>query len=458
MVKSIIINLLLAIFLLGNLTGCSRTEIFNPGGEPIKGGSYYVAPGGSDVNPGSFDKPWGTWQKAFETAVAGDTVYFRGGVYYVKQIITAMGTLNPPAGHGHNGTSDNYICFFNYPGETPILDGSFRSPPVWNTGLDIVKANYIHFRGLTVRNLKQPSKAQVAGGIGTNDCSNLIFENMTVHDIGGIGYRYLGALGYWPPIVTDTTYFINCDAYNCCDNLSSSTAGQHGGGTADGFKADNEVGSYIVFEGCRAWNCSDDGFDLSGSTLGVFNNCWSVSNGYLDGDGTGFKNAFPRDHVYTPIRVMTNCIAAFNRAVGFSQIVDNDYCCMSFSVMNCIGYKNDRGFADRYGENCLIPKDKFYRNNISYGSKEIKGYEIYSFKLDVIHSNNSWDSAVTISDADFVSLSPEGLIGNRKADGSLPDLKFFKLAKGSDLIGAGVNVGMSANPDMGIDWAYLNRK
>ena len=46
--------------------------------------TYYVAPtGGSDYNIGTdINAPWATWQHAFEKAVAGDTVYFRGGVWY----------------------------------------------------------------------------------------------------------------------------------------------------------------------------------------------------------------------------------------------------------------------------------------------------------------------------------------------------------------------------------------
>jgi hypothetical protein len=47
--------------------------------------TYYVAPtGGSDSNPGTISQPWATWQKAFNTAAAGDTVYFRGGVWYLQ--------------------------------------------------------------------------------------------------------------------------------------------------------------------------------------------------------------------------------------------------------------------------------------------------------------------------------------------------------------------------------------
>jgi hypothetical protein len=56
-------------------------SFLNNAGQDI-GGDFYVATWGSDLNVGTYDKPWETWQKAFESAQPGDTVYFRGGVWY----------------------------------------------------------------------------------------------------------------------------------------------------------------------------------------------------------------------------------------------------------------------------------------------------------------------------------------------------------------------------------------
>ncbi|MBN1484358.1 MAG: hypothetical protein JXA37_06510, partial [Chloroflexia bacterium] len=42
---------------------------------------YYVAPTGSDSNPGTQDYPWQTIQKAADTLAAGDTVYIKAGIY-----------------------------------------------------------------------------------------------------------------------------------------------------------------------------------------------------------------------------------------------------------------------------------------------------------------------------------------------------------------------------------------
>ena len=59
---------------------------------------------------------------------------------------------------------------------------------------------------------------------------------------------------------------------------------------------------------------------------------------------------------------------------------------------------------------------------------------------------------VTVTDADFVSLDWTEMTRARKSDGSLPDINFLKLAPGSDLIDAGINVGLpyyGNAPDIG---------
>jgi hypothetical protein len=77
------------------------------------------------------------------------------------------------------------------------------------------------------------------------------------------------------------------------------------------------------------------------------------------------------------------------------------------------------------------------KNNISYDN----GSEVV---LDVLTnvSHNSWDSPVTVSDGDFASVSPVGADGPRQANGALPALDFLHLAAGSDLIDAGIDVGL----------------
>ena len=43
--------------------------------------TYYVAPNGSDGNPGSLSRPWKTLQHAADRVAAGDTINVRAGNY-----------------------------------------------------------------------------------------------------------------------------------------------------------------------------------------------------------------------------------------------------------------------------------------------------------------------------------------------------------------------------------------
>src|SRR3954466_5714611 len=76
---------------------------------------YYVSPTGSDSNAGSLAAPFATLQKGNDVAVAGDTVWLRGGTYQNSKQIK----LNK------SGQSDaKRIRFFAYAQELPLLDFS----------------------------------------------------------------------------------------------------------------------------------------------------------------------------------------------------------------------------------------------------------------------------------------------------------------------------------------------
>ncbi len=123
----------------------------------------------SDSNLGTSENlPWKTISKAASTAVAGDLVYVKKGVYYESSVVFS-----------NSGTGSAPIVFQNYPGHSPIIDGS-------NSGVDkFVHArgkNYIVFDGFDVRNAYQY-------GIWF-DGNNNIIRNCIVHDNGRDGgYR-----------------------------------------------------------------------------------------------------------------------------------------------------------------------------------------------------------------------------------------------------------------------------
>lgn len=464
----------------------------------ISATTYYVATTGNDSNPGTFVSPWATWRKAFETAEAGDIVYFRGGVYMATANpnihYSGIVKVDPSNGLGHNGTSKSPICYFNYPGETPILDGINVYPNTnYNTGIELNRVEYIHIRGLTIRNLAQFGANKIAMGVAAEACANNTFENITLHNIGGRGFLYSsGAWNVWDgpdaPFASDTTRWINCDAYNLCDTLSNAGVGN----AADGWKCHGYQRGYFYFEGCRAWNYSDDGIDPSGECYKIFKNCWVMSTDKYKSvaptmEGNGFKASglnpnyyFPELLTDTVLVRYTNCIAAFCVGVGFynnlainSRVaygaIDTVYVSNEAVLYNNIAYKNTTGFSDGGGgDGAAAPT---YRNNIAYAATGMNSAgthsNAYIYGGAYPESNNTWKyspgypyfkEAVTVTDADFVNLIPLLIKGTRKTDGSLPNINFLKLAADSDLKGAGVYVGMSEKPDIGVDWDYLKKK
>lgn len=101
--------------------------------------TYYVAPGGSDANPGSFDRPFKTFNSAARKLVPGDTLYARGGTYVERVVIRKSGTAVAP------------LAIRAYPGETPVIDGQNRLAANWSN-LVALTGTYIEFSGFEVKN------------------------------------------------------------------------------------------------------------------------------------------------------------------------------------------------------------------------------------------------------------------------------------------------------------------
>jgi hypothetical protein len=454
----------------------------------VPGNTYFVALNGNDSWPGNFTHPFYSWNKGAQVVQAGDIVYIRGGVWMPTTHIMTSGGYNTGGvafGLGRSGTAQNPIRIFNYPGEKPIMDGSLLQPNQnrWMSGIGISNAQYIHLKGLTIRHIHQSppdhNPATNAGknysevyGVGSDGSANLIFENMVVHDIDGRGFQHWS--GAWPieegpgsTFNSDNTSWINCDAYNLFDRYSAAP-----GNAADGWKVGGSYGNYFLWEGCRAWNYSDDGFDPHGQSYRIFRNCWAMSGNSYDGlselwtpEGNGFKmTGVNRDTVrdYSlngeNFVIMENCIAAYTVGVGFYNNILVNYETdwpNNGLFYNNLAYRTEGGFFDG-GANVGGTRTTIYRNNIAFGSTYNGNgmtplYEVGIYNPAVYpHSHNTWrahpteswpgweyNPAFTVTDTDFVSVDASQLTRPRKSDGSLPDITFGHLREGSDLIDGG---------------------
>jgi uncharacterized protein (DUF2141 family)/signal peptidase I len=462
-------------------------SLFFLSGSCLMGNTYYVAPDGLDSNPGTKDKPWATWGKAFNATEIqpGDTVYFRGGIYYKDVTEGENGWYYPSrsqGGSGYNitrqGTEGNWVYYWGYPddvalGNYPILDCS--------TGYDITintttsnygirnggTANYCHFKSLIIQNVKQydiDGTIYPQGFVTAVYVSGepMIWENCTVRNIHGHGFTIQGATA------PNFNYLINCDGYDCCDSLTPYNPVTYDGPGNDGMGFYNVRAGNLKLINCRAWNNGDQGYSTGNNDVGTedkyveYEGCWAFRNGMMTGAGEGFKMGWI---AYTDGNIkmrFKNCVSAFNKANGFftyDALGDN---AVWAEILNCTGYHNGyQGTAGGYtGYMFRINKTpdtdenelkRIIKNSISY-KNEYGDVFIHDGAL-YTHDHNSWDIPITLTDADFVSLDSTGISGPRKPDGSLPDLNgFLKLKAGSKAVDAGVDVGLpyfGKAPDLG---------
>ena len=429
--------------------------------EPIAGvrDIFYVAPWGDDSNPGTFSQPWKTWDKAFawDNGVGpGDVVYFRGGVYYRNSTSIIY--------FYKYGTPDMPLMYLAYPGERPILDGHYmnRSLKTWIYLMEFeihysgtTPPSNLYFKGLEMRNFYD-IEGGYSVGIWVSKGENITFKNIVYNNGGNEGL----ALGQGSTNIS----IINCDFYNNFDYYNSPYTAllvfgdngnglvghRYSGGSSRGFTVGsrNDFSAHFHVEGTRSWNNSDGGFGTPGEESLIFKNNWIFLNGYGLGDGDGWKGSYidyndaqSTDYIHDVRKNFSDVITAWNR-VGF----DDNKELARWRVNNLFVYHNGYQWPRFYltgGINFCrstkAPGDLLY-NNIEYDNAPMNrdgSGGSNCFSSDLIHSNNTWDSSLNVSDNDFINLDINQLMRPRKANGSLPDVEFGKLKQGSDLIDAG---------------------
>ncbi|MEO6490943.1 MAG: T9SS type A sorting domain-containing protein [Ferruginibacter sp.] len=397
--------------------------------------TYYVATNGNNSNPGTISAPFATISK-LSIMVAGDIAYIRGGTY---RTIAGAGSSEHFVVENLNGTSASMIKIWAYPGELPIFNlDNITTTYTDPTAFIFRNCNYIHLKGIRVTGLKQHTGGNgISRGFHMDNLTHCTIEFVEVDHIGGYGF-------YLRDGVNDN-YFLNCDVHHLDDRYSNPGAW----GNSNGFDCSNGVNATRnSFEGCRSWWCSDDGFDFYGTNgVQILKNCWSFWNGFEPGtftprgDGDGFKLGPDAGGMHnTLLRTLTNCSAFENKEHGFNQNVGD----MKVKLYNNTTYKNG-GYGYMWDFISPAPVQDF-KNNVSYmDAHDRRGVETNG-------SNNSWNGIVSINSADFLSTSSVGADGPRGADGSLPVLNFLHLTTSSDLVNAGINVGLlflGTAPDMG---------
>jgi hypothetical protein len=421
----------------------------------------YVAPTGSNAggNTGtSIDSPLGTIAQAITLSAPGDTIWLRGGTYNLASTLSITTSKN--------GTALNPFKLYAYQDETPVLD--FRTQSLGSRGIDL-QANFWHMKGFTV---------QYAGdnGLLLSGSSNVL-EQLTTRQNNDSGIQIAGSGSRVP----SNNLILNVDSYANYDFQSDSR-----GENADGFAAKfRTIGTGNIFRGIRAWNNSDDGFDFWQAANGItIENSWAFHNGRsslftgvpgsFNGDGNGVKLGHDSGtHLIKGMLVWGNPANGIDVNGNATQLEDDPPIIPhGVTILNNTAVNNgSRNFRfDEDPSTASPPTTHTLRNNVSLLGGGVQ------IDTGNTHDHNSWNPGVTISAADFLSttdpLTTNGAyapitdragtttpthatgpaMAPRLADGSLPPLDFMRLVTGSDLINAGVDVGLPYNgsaPDLG---------
>jgi hypothetical protein len=401
----------------------------------IEDADYYVSLKGSDSNPGTLQEPFKTIEKAFSVAGNTDLIYVRGGTYPIQDVTRTYGLKLAVTG---GPDSLHRLKIWAYPGERVVIDcGDIARKDDGLVGIYIESHN-IHLKGFDVINVKQYTDASGHGfynvGILVKG-NNVLVENCTAHNNQGTGINLGGTC-------TGTTV-LNCDSYDNYDPYTYKSDGTFSPGeNADGFHITvNGLDATQKLVGCRAWNNSDDGYDCYNTDGYVFfDSCWSFRNGYMpnsntlsEGNGAGFKLGATNSSYAIVKKFVRNCVATINKAEGFTQ--NNGRVIMY--IYNNTAYNNG-GIQFDFGNTFSAQAKLELKNNLAIG-KSIN-YTPYA-----IHSHNTWDTSVSTDQSDFQSTDTSLLFEKRQEDGELTPTLLFRLASGSDLKNAGLDLGFGKN-------------
>jgi hypothetical protein len=385
-------------------------------------GAYFVATNGLDTYPGTITQPFKTISKGLTTIGANGLLYIRGGIYTNASKLTLSQTGNPT----------NRIRIWGYPGERPIVDATGNG----SDSISISGSAY-HLKNFDVRYAGHNAIVISGNSNIVEYCGVYSNKNTGLHITGG-------SSGSTYPRYNVIT---NCDAIR---NYDASGHGQD----ADGFSAKWNLGVGNTFSGCRAWENSDDGWDLwMGITNVVITNCWAFRNGTnvfgdtaWEGNGNGFKlggNYTPAPHR------LVRCAAFVNMANG----IDQNNNTTGLTVDNNISYKNVKANFNLNHNTTNAPITGYHvvRNNVT-----LSGGSGDAFTSGSTLQSNSWQviTSPAVSTSDLISVDVSLAYGPRQSDGSLPAIDLLHpVAPGGRLLDKGIiisgDVYYGTAPDLG---------
>jgi pectate disaccharide-lyase len=238
---------------------------------------------------------------------------------------------------------------------------------------------------------------------------------------------------------------VDCDSYQNYDY-------DNYGSDADGFACKMHNGLQNWFVRCRAWNNSDDAWDLFETDFSVYIvECWAFHSGdasqhpsgggsfqgngngiKLGGNGTGGSSKGKHE--------AWNCVAFNNNKTNSVKGFDQNSHSGGIKLVNCLAFNN--GYDFMFETAASGTTNDFYNNVCLSNRIEINSTSaIMQHNVAINNPTKGWANALTIgfSAADYNDLSEDVAKMPRGSDGSLPT-GFARLKPTSQLIDRGVEL------------------
>jgi hypothetical protein len=401
--------------------------------------TFYVSPTGSDSNNGSPSHPLVTVAHALTLATAsGDVIELDSGTYNVPDTIAGYEDGNVYAVVNLLTSANNGITIESNPTNTtrPALNFSAINPSGYRIAAFWIPSGVsgVTFKGFDVVGVKEniTGSNNQSLGFGIYGGSSCTWNQVNVHDGECAGF-------YLEDASANNTFY-QCDAYNLTGINSYSY------GNADGFGCHPAVGGTgNVYNQCRSWNNSDDGFDcLNACEPITFEYCWSYMNGNNGGNGNGFKiggfgcsgGSMPGT---IPVHTVKYCLAADNPGDGGFYANHQPGQAANWTYNTSFNNKADFNMLEGTGDSssdCSVS-----------GTKEVMHYNLYyEYSYEGIYnlnesgsivSNNTWTEGITPTISDFESTDASQITEARQSNGDLPNITFMHPVSGSPTTGYG---------------------
>ena len=139
-----------------------------------RGATYYVAPDGSNLNPGSLERPWATPAYGADQLQPGDTLIIRNGQYTLQDY--GEDRIIP-----RSGRADAWITIKGENGFKPVLIGINDIA----NAIDLSSVHYVKIENLEIKSDgHNPFRDAIASW---EPASNIVLSNLYIHHIDGSG-------------------------------------------------------------------------------------------------------------------------------------------------------------------------------------------------------------------------------------------------------------------------------